>query len=157
MSPAHTPVEQFAGVAALELATLSALIGILEEERDALTRGDAEALPPLITSKTEHIAALSRFSTERSRVLDAAGVAVSASDIRNFLGAKNDALDLWEKLLTAARKASGLNAANGFLTSTRLTSVSRALAALAIPQPGLYDPRGVNARHPGSFRTLSRG
>jgi len=153
----RTPVEQFAGVAALELATLNALIDVLDEERNALTRGDAEALPTLIASKTDHIAALSRFSVERSRLLESEGIAASASGIRSFLGKDADAVDTWEHVLNAARKAAGLNAANGFLTSTRLASVSRALATLSIPEPGLYDPRGVNARNPSSSRTLSRG
>lgn len=153
----RTAVDQFAGVAALELATVTALIGVLEAERDALTRGDAEALPALIRNKTEHIAALSHFSTDRHRILEAAGIAIGAPEIRGFLGISQSALDGWEKLLAAARKAAGLNAANGFLTSTRLTSVSRALATLSVPQSGLYDPRGVNARNASSFRTLSRG
>lgn len=153
----RTPVEQFAGVAALELATLTALIKVLDEERDALTRGDAEALPDLIKVKTEHISTLSRFAIERARTLEAAGVAASGAEIRDFLAMNQGALDTWEKLLTAARKAAGLNAANGFLTSTRLTSVSRALATLAVPQAGLYDPKGINTRHSSSFRTLSRG
>lgn len=157
MKQNRTPAEHFAGVAALELAAVTALIGLLEAERDALARGDAEALPTLIRDKTEHIAALSHFSAQRGRILEAAGVAVGAPEIRGFLASSQGALDAWEKLLAAARKAAGLNAANGFLTSTRLTSVSRALATLSVPQSGLYDPRGINTRNASSFRTLSRG
>jgi len=155
--PPRTPVEQFAGVAAMELDMLTALIGVLDDERQALTRGDAEVLPTLIASKTDYIQALSRCAAERNHLLDAAGVTGDAAGIRGFLSPNAHAIQIWERLLSAARKASGLNTANAFLTSTRLTSVSRALAALAGPQPGLYDPRGTSARPFAPSRTLSRG
>jgi flagellar biosynthesis/type III secretory pathway chaperone len=153
----RTPVEQFAGVAALELSTLKALIGVLNEEREALTQGDAEALPGMIASKTHHMAELARFSGERGRVLGAAGVAARGSDIRGFLAADAEALGTWEELLNVARKAAGLNTANAFLTSTRLASVSRALATLTGAQPDFYDLRGSNSRPAGTSRPLSRG
>ena len=153
----RTPAEQFAGVAASELSTLRELINVLNEERDALTRGDAEALPGMIATKTRHMAELSLCSTERGRVLSAAGIPASGSDIRGFLGNIPDALGTWEDLLSAARKAAGLNTANAFLTSTRLASVSRALAALTGTQPDFYDPRGINARSTSASRPRSQG
>lgn len=153
----RAPFEQFAGVVAMELSSIRALVGVLGEEREALTQGDAEALPEIIARKTRHMDDLARFSAERRGALNAAGIASHSDDIRSFLAASPAALQAWEDLLAAARKAAGLNTANAFLTSTRLASVSRALAALTGAQPDVYGPLGMSPRPAGFSRSLSRG
>jgi len=157
MTRQRASVEHFAGVAARELDSLNGLISLLDEERNALTQGNAEALPGLIATKTGHIQALAQLAAERAHVLADASVKMEAAEIRDFLAGDQPATETWERLLAAARKAAGLNTANAFLTSTRLTSVSRALAVLAGPQPDLYDPRGANARPAAASRSLFRG
>lgn len=157
MSRHSASVDHFAGLAARELDSLNSLISLLDEERSALTQGDAEVLPELIANKTGHIQALAQLAAERAHVLADASVKMEGAEIRSFLAGHQPATETWERLLAAARKAAGLNTANAFLTSTRLTSVSRALAVLAGPQPDLYDPRGANARPPAVSRSLFRG
>ena len=157
MTSPRTPVENFAGVAARELESLNSLISVLDEERNALTQGDAEALPELIASKTGHIQALAQLAAERAHVLAGSSVKMEGAEIRSFLAGNPPAVDTWDRLLAAARKAAGLNTANAFLTSTRLSTVSRALVVLAGPQPDLYDPRGANARPATASRTFFRG
>lgn len=152
-----TPVKKFAHVAARELEALNQLIAVLDEERNALAQGDAEALPALIAGKTGHIQTLAQFAAERADVLADAGVKLQGDEIRNFLAEDAPACQTWDKLLAAARKAAGLNTANAFLTSTRLTTVSRALAVLAGPQPTLYGPQGASAPAPATSRALFRG
>ena len=154
---ARSPLELFAGLIAEELSALRALIGVLNDERTALTQGDADALPGMIASKTRHMGELARFSGERRRMLEAAGVVAEGPQIREFLAASPATLGTWQDLLHAARKAAGLNTANAFLTSTRLASVSRALAALTGSQAEFYDPRGTNSRAFGTTRPLSLG
>lgn len=140
-----SPVAEFAEIAAVELAALKIFVELLEKERAVLADAAADALPALVSAKTDLICTLTRCAEERVRVLDAAGVPVNAAEVRRFLATEPKAMQVWENVLTIARRVSALNTANGFVSNQRLSQVSRALTLISGPRPSLYNTSGTTS------------
>jgi flagellar biosynthesis/type III secretory pathway chaperone len=149
-----SPAGEFADIAVVELAALKSFVELLEKECAALANNDADALPSLDSAKNDLIRTLTRCAEERVRVLDAAGVAVNAAEVRRFLAAEPQALQIWEQVLTIAKQVSALNTANGFVTNQRLSQVSRALALISGPRPSLYNTSGTTSLAASASRSF---
>lgn len=145
-SPNRSPVQEFARIASSELEALTAFTAVLDQERDALYQSNEDALPGITSAKILLAQTLTRCAEERVRLLNAAGVAITSPEVRRFLAASPDTLELWERVLSVARQASELNAGNGYVVQQRLVHVNQALALLAGSQASLYDTSG-GARH----------
>lgn len=153
-SETGSPVRKFAAIAVAEFETLTAFTTLLEQERAALTDSDNDALPGIAAAKPDLTQTLRRCAEERVGVLNDAGIAINSGAVRAFLAQDAQAAKTWENVLTLARIASEINAANGFVVQQRLTRVSNALALLAGSKSSLYDTSGTAAHGIRASRSL---
>lgn len=149
-----TPAQEFAALSGAELEVMGALIAVLDREHEALRTRDEDALPALAAQKADLLHALSDCAGKRTGLLELAGLAIRTADIRHFLGEEPGAVELWEQVLVAAKRANELNMANGFILKQRLTQVDQALSLLAGPRPCLYDTSGARAHGLSASRSL---
>ncbi len=159
----HTPARSssniggFARVAAEELISMQLFVALLEQERAALSAGKADTLPGLAAEKATLLEMLSRCAEQRARMLSMAGVPATAAGMQQLLGSNPDARQTWNNLLEVARRASELNAGNGFLVNQRIAHVERAIDAISGPHTSLYSTSGITRYVSGASRTLAQG
>lgn len=116
-----------------ELELLEAFAAVLSEESSALERGEADALPVLANKKSPLISALDAAGSLRNRWLAQQGYGPDLQGVEACIAATPSAQTLqalWQRFLSAARKARELNAYNAQLLNQQLVSTSEALAAL---------------------------
>ncbi len=119
----------------------------LQHEHAALLQGETERLLQLAQHKSELIEKLSRFSAERSRMLQGAGhenTPTGIAALLEALGVDAATRKLWNDLLAVVREAEQINRSNGILIETHLSHNQKALAVLrAAANPGnLYGANG---------------
>ncbi len=131
-----------------ELACYRALLDVLHREQDALRLADADALPALTAAKQREVDALHGFAGARTRVLAAAGQAVTRRSAEAWLvdhGADAaSATATWDALEAVVTEVRRINTLNGVLIDAQQSYFSRALAALsgAAGHPSVYGADG---------------
>jgi flagellar biosynthesis/type III secretory pathway chaperone len=153
---AHSQAAEFVGIAAAELAALKSFIGILEQERDALSSDRTDALAGLAVEKSALVEHLADCARKRECMLQAAGVQTDKKNLGRFLKTDPQAQETWGRVVVAARRAAELNAGNSFLVNQRLAGVNRALGALGGTGATFYDTRGTSSHGLDASRSLGR-
>lgn len=135
-----------AGILRAEADLASAFVILLEEEQEALKKGDADALPALVERKAATIAKLTPHSALRNRTLANEGLPADRPGVEKWLRQhpkEQSARKEWERLLEITRQAQELNRVNGELIRLRQKHTAETLDALL---PGLrqdlYSPEG---------------
>jgi flagella synthesis protein FlgN len=122
-------VEQFVELCRDETDLVSRLIAFLEQEQQALVRGDILQLEPLADEKGSALQALSERGRERQALLLQLGIA-SVAEVRVWVADKPEACDAWVKLEDTLQKALVLNQFNGSVIDTGLKNSQQALSVL---------------------------
>lgn len=126
-------LKQLAETIATETEIVAVFVRLLQEEQEALTSGNADALTGIVEEKTATAIKLSPVVTARNAGFIRAGAASGNAGITIFLAARpdDDPLKLrWQKLQELVAEASELNRVNGRLIHLRLQATSQALEAL---------------------------
>jgi flagella synthesis protein FlgN len=158
---AHSASDIFAENLRAELAVFRLFLGILQDEQDALVKGNTDHLTELAKRKTEQVSALSRLAENRSRLLADAGFGADRQGLEAWLerhdSPSNELRILWNDLLQAADAARQTNETNGSMIENRLRHNQQALAVLqsAANQASLYGPDGQTYGF-GSGRPLGK-
>lgn len=140
---------------ASEAQLVELFIAALEDEQEALKKGDVAALGAIDARKGDLVAKLNAAEGERDAILKPAGCSASREGMRSWL-AKNPsdgiAVREWGKLMKLAAKARELNRLNGELIAMRLQATNQALATLTqrAQRSALYGPDGHTAQNTGS-------
>lgn len=138
-----------------EIALVSGLLSLLQEEQQSLKQGNATALPMLGEQKIELIEQLNTLESARAAVLGCN----SGDDVRATMEAwlvKHPDQSLiasnWKKLLDLARQAKHEHEVNGQLISMRLQQTNEILTALTntAPHAALYGSDGQTSQGSGS-------
>lgn len=129
-----------------EQDTVSAFIGILQKEQDALIQGEVENLDLLASIKMKMLKQLADFGERRNCYLLSQGLTPDGKGMNAWLAdnAGMNAGTAWNELLRLARIAQQLNQTNGAIIMTRLQSHQSAFDALqsAAGAATLYGPKG---------------
>ena len=140
-----------------ELGKLRQFIELLQSEQMLLTRGDTEALLPLIEKKNGLATALAAHAQLRDSELARLGLAAGRSGMDAWLDRCGDASlrSNWQTLLALAAEARDINAANGKLIGLHMQHNQQAFSALmgAAGRAMTYGPDGQQQIGPGG-RTL---
>lgn len=121
---------------------------LLQQEQDALIKGDTDQLLRLASQKSELVEKLAGLGAQRHGLIATAGCTNDAAGIATYLDAvkaQTSTRGMWEKLLDLAREVDQVNRSNGILIDTRLRHNQQALSALksaANPMASLYGPNG---------------
>ncbi|MBZ0106826.1 MAG: flagellar protein FlgN [Sulfuricella denitrificans] len=144
----QNPGATFAGLIEAEYSGFQEFHHLLKQEQGALIKGDVDLLLQLSASKSDLIEKLTGLSTQRIRLITAAGYENNASGISAYLDAakvQTATRDRWNKLLDLAREVDQINRSNGILIDTRLRHNQQTLSVLqsaANPSASLYGPNG---------------
>jgi flagella synthesis protein FlgN len=135
----------------LQSDDLSALIALLEQERQALAVGtiDGELLQRIAADKQALLERLERSEKQRRQAQVDLGYAEGDSGAQ---AAARDAgcLDDWTAMREASERAARLNQMTGAMLTMRLQHNQRMLDLIhAVAEKTLYDPRGRTAAQPG--------
>jgi flagellar biosynthesis protein FlgN len=118
----------------LECEALTAFVGLLREEQQALVRGELESLPAFTESKSICLFELTRLGEQRLQCVRQCGLAADRTGMQKLLhehaGGSPQALSAWHQLLELTHTAQQLNEVNGTLIGTRLSGTQRALSVL---------------------------
>ena len=130
-----------------ELGDLRRFFSLLEAERDILTRGEADKLPPLVEQKSTLATRLSALLAEREQALANAGFPAGREGTEAWLSKlppADPAREQWAQLLALAEEARRQQETNGKLIAIQLQNTQQALAALmsASGRPLTYGPDG---------------
>ncbi len=125
------------------------LLGVLDEERDALAAGRVEDIDACGARKLSLLTELETLESDRAGLAAAAGIVPTGLDDA-FAGAglAARAAPGWEALLAALRACHEANAVNGHITLHRRRHVERALHSLrgtGRENAGIYGPDGRDA------------
>ena len=135
----------------VETSGYRALITVLEAERDALRRADADALSELTAAKIDHVSALQGLAAARALQLAKAGWPDMNAAIAVLAAGAPDGDVVcreWEALLAQAGIARSLNEVNGRLIVHQRRHFDAALQALlqAAGVPPVYGADGLPQR-----------
>lgn len=145
---------QLLAAIAAETAALQRFIDVLEEEQKLLIGGDADAVLPLLETKTGLIADLGTAGQQREAALLALGVENRKETLEAwFASATPEYQTHWQKLLELAGTANRLNSTNGQLINTRLQYNQQALSILMNAAGNIGD----NTYGPDGHKTPSSG
>ncbi len=116
----------------VETAGYRALVTVLEAEREALRRADADALSALTAAKLDHVSALHGLAAARDALLASAGYGDIDAALTTLEAAPDgDVLRReWASLTAIARSARMLNDVNGRLVAQQQRHFDTALGAL---------------------------
>lgn len=144
----QNPDAVLAALIKTELDAFRAFNQVLQQEQSALTDGDVDQLLQLVTHKSEVYEKLAELSSQRNKIVSAAGCENNASGIAVYfdsIEANPSTRELWGKLLELARETEHINNTNGILINTRLRHNQQTLSVLqnaANPSASLYGPNG---------------
>jgi len=138
-----------------EIELVSRFVAVLNEEQDALKRGDVAALPELISRKTPLVEQLNAIEGERLGALNLPAVTTERGVMEDWLARNSSdtvAASNWIKLLNFAREAKALHELNSQLVDMHLRQTSEVLSILTF-QPDksvLYGSSGQTMSTTGS-------
>jgi len=127
----------------------------LNDEQEALKRGETDSLAPIAFRKTELVEQLNAAESKRSAFLQHAGHTGDRGGMLAWL-ARNQgnraAADGWARLMELASEARRLNDLNGRLIAVRLQATSQALGILTqqSQRSALYGRDGLTTPRTGS-------
>lgn len=130
-----------------ELGELQQFCKVLDTERGALEKGQADKLPALVQETSRLATRLGQLLSEREQALTQAGFESGRSGMETWLAQRRHdakAQNTWKQLLDLAEEARRLQALNGKLIAVQLQHTQQALAALmsASGRPITYGPDG---------------
>jgi flagellar biosynthesis/type III secretory pathway chaperone len=135
-----------------ELSAMYSFLGLLEAEQAALAAGDADKVVAGLPGKSEQLAQLAAYASQRSGLLNSLRLPKGSDGVEHLFSGQPDALALaekWRELMTITRRAWRVNQENGALIAGRLHANVQALSALNqfAGRCQLYDCEGqaVNA------------
>lgn len=134
-----------------EIEQVSRFISILNEEQDALKRGEVAALSDLISRKTPLVESLNALENERLVALDLPSAETGAGIMDTWLAInRKDSLAAvnWKKLLNFANEAKTLHELNAQLVDMHLRQTSEILSILTA------QPEGATTLYGSSGQTL---
>lgn len=125
-------------------------VGVLEQERQILTKHDVEPLFALSEHKARYARLLQQSAHMRASLLAQGGFKNDKAGVEALLGSPETAV--WQNYLTAVGAARQLNEENGRLLTDRLSHNHQALAILMAhsDQPTVYGSDGTTRTRPGS-------
>jgi flagellar biosynthesis/type III secretory pathway chaperone len=142
-SPVATP----SALVELEIAGYKALLRLLDAERDALLRLDADAIEAAAAAKQAQVQSLEQLARARKASLAASGLPETAEGVAVWMASSGDAASAahaWATLLDLARAARTANARNGRVIVRQRGHYDAAIAALlqAAGVPAVYGADG---------------
>lgn len=145
-STASQPPGQLGAVLGEEIGKLRQFIELLQREQELLTRGDTEALLPLIEQKNGLANALGGYARMRENELVRLGLPAGRAGMEAWLasGSASAPRGDWQTLLALAGQARDINAANGKLIGLHMQHNQQAFNALmgAAGRAMTYGPDG---------------
>jgi len=142
-SPAACP----AACVELEVAGYKALLRLLDAERDALLRLDADAIEAAAAAKQAQVQSLEQLARARKAALASSGLPETAEGIAVWMASGGEAVAggrAWTTLLDLARAARNANERNGRVIARQRGHYDAALSALlhAAGVPAVYGADG---------------
>lgn len=138
-----------------EIELVSRFVSVLNEEQEALRRGDVAALPELMSRKAPLVEQLNAIESERLGALNLPAATAERGVMENWLDQNSSVTDAavnWKKLLNFAGEAKALHELNSKLVDMHLRQTSEILSILT-SQPGqsaLYGSSGQTLPATGS-------
>jgi flagellar biosynthesis/type III secretory pathway chaperone len=159
MNPESLPATSPAALVDLEIAGYKALLRLLDAERDALLRLDAEAIAAAAEAKQAQVQSLEQLARARKAALAESGLPETAEGVALWMAGGGDAsrpAHTWATLLDVARAARAANARNGRVIVRQRGHYDAALAAL-LQAAGVAAVYGADGRPQGCVggRTLA--
>jgi flagellar biosynthesis/type III secretory pathway chaperone len=146
MTPAAIPDATRPGaLVELEIAGYKALLRVLDAERDALLRLDAEAIEAAASAKHTQVQSLEQLARLRRNALADAGLPETGEGVALWLGNTEAGTQAWSTLLDLARAARTANARNGRVIARQRGHYDAALSAL-LQAAGLSPVYGADGR-----------
>ncbi|MEW6164194.1 MAG: flagellar protein FlgN [Pseudomonadota bacterium] len=146
MAASSSATPQPGGPLGEEVNKLREFIALLKREQELLTRGDTDALLPLIESKTNLANALGALAQARENHLSRQGLPGSRAGMESWLASHGSPgmRQAWDTLLELAAEARSLNITNGKLIGLHMQHNQQAFAALmsATDRAMTYGPDG---------------
>lgn len=142
-----------------DIGTSERLLELIDAEFQALTERDLPRLDALLNDKQPLLALLQQHGSERSRVLQNAGLSADRDGLARLAAGSavgDQLLARSEELSALLQRCQDANLRNGRLIRANQASVGNILGILRGGEtPGLYDSRGSAARI-GQQRPLSQ-
>lgn len=159
MAASSADAAAFAARLGIERDTVKAFLKILQQEQDALTKGEINLLLPLAEKKSGLVTELAKFAGQRNQFLASQGYTPDRKGMEGWLKDNHGSsmAGVWRELLETAGAAQQLNQTNGILINTRLAHNQQALSVLmsAANAAALYGPDGQPSA-PGGGRQLGK-
>lgn len=136
--------------------TIETLQQALQSEREALEQRNLEALPPLIETKNQAMAALGQHALERQSWLDAAQLPHNHQGWQQWLTQRPDTreqLESWQALADRFEHCRALNDINGKIihrSQQTLGTLLDVLRGQSNDGPSLYNAQGRSGSQGGS-------
>lgn len=133
-----------------DIGTAEQLLELIDNEFQALTERDLPRLDTLLNDKQPLLALLQQHGSERSRLLQAAGLSADRDGLAALASRSPQGGELLarsEELSALLQRCQEANLRNGRLIRANQASVGSILGILRDGEtPGLYDSRGGAAR-----------
>lgn len=142
----------------LENAAIGAFIELLDQEADAMTRGNFSALPELAERKSQQAEKISLLRRQRETEQLTLGYAADRSGADAAAAAGGEALQqAWHNLQAQAAQARESNHRNGVMIHTHLDFTRQAIGFLQASGKPLYGPDGTHHAGTAQGNTLGLG
>lgn len=141
-----------------EDAAIGTFIELLDQEAEAMTRGNFTALPELAERKSQQAEKISLLRRQRETEQLALGYAADRSGVDAAAAAGGEALQkAWRELQERAAKARESNHRNGVMIHTHLDFTRQSIGFLQASGKPLYGPDGTHHTGAGKGNTLGLG
>ena len=128
----QTSAQLTAGIRS-ERAGIQALVDVLTEERNALSRGETDGLAGLASRKRELLLNIAHLGEQRNRLLERSGCTADRRGMEIWLRAHDrdgTGRAEWRALMELTQSAHRLNQDNGAFIDARMRANNEALQAL---------------------------
>lgn len=130
-----------------EHSTITALLALMQQERQFLIGADIDSLSTTTAAKTALVNQMATLAQQRNLTLAQAGFPAREAAMDDYLAKHPDAeaSTLWKDVLALGRDAKECNRVNGMLINKQLAHSNGALNALRAPSQGsnnFYGPTG---------------
>ncbi len=144
--------QQFAHLIKALDAQARQLLGIMQQEREALATSNAEQVAACSADKRNALAALDTLELHRRQLCEETTAPGTGADMLAKLQALADHLPLlnrWQAVLSLLSECRALNRANGQLLDRQHHRITDTLALLrsGLPHKRLYGPDGITTEH----------
>lgn len=153
--------EQVSDMLAQDTQNIEQLQQSLEQERSALEKRDAAALPPIIEAKNQLMAALGEHALQRQAWLDSAGLSRDHEGWQQWLEQRPETaaqLEQWQHLAGRFAHCRELNEINGKIIHRAQQTLGQMLNLMRGQNnegPSLYNSQGRSGSSTGS-QTLGK-